>query len=165
MQADYMLVLPGEISGADEVLMGSLEGELLLGNYRLNLGYSYSEADLTPDDTMHYFSLAYAYSEFSPYIFAARLKLDFDGLLPAHEPMPEPWPEQEPSPEQELLQLLPRGDITLTSIAAGVRWQLSEQLVVKAQLENLGISDEVQLETDSVVDGGNILTLVLDGVF
>lgn len=162
LHAAYAVKTPrGQIiTDSGNVVMGSVEAEAMFGQVIMNAGLSTSNSDITPDDTMYYFSLAYAFDEITPFIFTAKRNQHFVAFeIPDEDDLPlGPPPMHRPPPP-------PDGDDNVYSLAIGARWNFSERLALKAQFEKIRINEESGPEEEAETDRGNAFTLVIEGVF
>ncbi len=162
LHAEYAVKTPrGQlITDSGNVLMASVEAEAMLGQFIINAGLSSSNSDITPDDTMYYFSLAYAFDEITPYVFTAKRNQHFVAFeIPDQDDIPlGPPPLHRPPPP-------PDGDDNNYSLAIGARWNFSERLALKVQFENVRVHEESGPEEAAETDEGNAFTLVIEGVF
>lgn len=175
MQADYSIYTPRNalISDSAQVLMSSVEAELTFNQFILNLGYSNSSSDITPDDKMSYASLAYSLDNFIPYILIAKrnqffeafdvpIPNDGNGGPPAGPP---DGPPGLPPPENSGRPTPPDGNSNFNSYAAGVRWNFASSLALKLQVEKIDLEDAARVPDTVVRQDSNTLSVVLEGAF
>lgn len=168
MQADYSVYTPSNllITDSGEVLMGSVEAELTFNQFILNLGYSNSQSDITPDDKMSYASLSYTLDNFIPYVFIAKRNQFFEAF---DAPVPNDGnngpPEGPPPPENNTRPTPPDGNSDFNSLAAGVRWNFASNLALKLQLEKVDLKDAARVPNTVVTQDSNTLSVVLEGAF
>lgn len=164
MQADYSVFTPSKllITDSGSVVMASVEAELTVNQFILNMGYSDSSSDVTPDDKMSYISLAYNIGEFVPYVFVVKRNQFF---VPFNVPTADSnsdSPPPLPPPPSGLRG--PNGDVDLNSVAAGVRWNFATSLALKLQVEKVDLTDDAR-NPATVKQDSNILSVVLEGAF
>lgn len=150
------------ISDSASAVMLSIESEYVLGNYLLNAGYSTSKADITPDDTNYYFSVAYQFDGITPFIYYSHFKQSFEPFTVPQSnrtqpPGVRPTVARPPPPVQRV------GDINVYNWAIGARYNISERYAFKLQVEH--ITEENSANFASNNGEGNALSIVLEGVF
>lgn len=172
MHAQYKVDTPrGQtILESGDVVMASLETELTVGQTIINAGYSTSDSEVTPNDTMHYLSVAYRFDDVTPFIMLAKRNQYFEAFevpLPptgGNNPPPPPPGNQGP-PNSAGPPSPPDGDADRYTLGVGARWNFAEQLALKVQYENVRISDNTgRLNSTGTVEG-NVLTLAVEGAF
>jgi len=147
------------INDNSHIRMGSIEAEYTLRNVIGNIGYSTSRSDNTPDDSMQYISIAYQLDTLSPYFFAARKNQFFTHVIPARNAnaTSPPIPPPNVSPRD--------GDSDTYNFALGLKWSFSDQHILKAQIENVKIRDKTRISSGIITNEGNVLSLLIEGVF
>jgi hypothetical protein len=166
IKADYAVytIRKALITDSANVVMGSVEVEWTINQFIFNGGYSTSRADITPDDTMHYLSLAYQLGDFTPYIFTSLRNQYFETFVPPTS-TPEvsvPWNSPPPTNRPPFI---PDGDADSRSYAIGLRWSVSEHLAVKTQFENVQVRDEARNPMAVITSNSNAFTLTFEGTF
>ena len=163
MGTEYNLSTPrGDlIIESGESFLASLESEININNFQINLGISSSDAQIVPDDSMAYFSLGYRIQNFTPFVYGVKLNQSFPFFEPLPPSGPPPMgPPRGPPPRP------PFGDKNTYSLAIGVRWDVKPNLAMKFQLENIRVQDETRVPQNGIVSTqGNALTILLEGVF
>jgi hypothetical protein len=164
MRADYDLYTPRRalITDTGNVVMGSVETEWTVNQFVFNGGYSTSRADITPNDTMHYLSLGYQFGNFTPYIFTSLRNQYFETFVP---PRPGGDGQGNNPPPGNMPPPPPDGDADSRSYAIGMRWNMSEHLVVKSQLENIQNHDAARSPMGVITSNSNAWTLTFEGAF
>lgn len=163
MGTEYTLTTPrGDLLiESGESILASLESEININNFQINLGISTSDAQVVPDDSMVYLSLGYRIQNFTPFIYGVKLNQSFPFFEPPPPSGPPPMgPPMGPPPSP------PFGDRNTYSLAMGVRWDIKANLAMKFQLENIREQDETRVPQNGIVSTqGNALTIILEGVF
>ena len=142
------------ISDSGNGLMFSLESEYAIGSYLFNAGYSKSTTDITPDNSNYYFSVAYQFTDITPYIYHSRFNQFFepfsvqDAMGEAQGPPPPPQPS---------------GNNDLYNWAVGAKYLLNERYAIKVQAEH--IKEEDNASSPDVNGEGNAFSIVFEGVF
>lgn len=142
------------ISDSGNGLMFSLESEYAIGSYLFNAGYSKSTTDITPDNSNYYFSVAYQFTDITPYIYHSRFNQFFepfsvqDATGEAQGPPPPPQPS---------------GNNDLYNWAVGAKYLLNERYAIKVQAEH--IKEEDNASSPDVNGEGNAFSIVFEGVF
>lgn len=137
--------------------MLSLEAEIRLEPWILALGYSNTDAEVTPDDTLSYVSLAYPLEELTPFLIARSNRQDFD-TQPAPTTPPAMGPAAAANPPIPAL-VQQQQDSTRTGWGLGLRYDLGDSYALKTQWERIAIETAASRRT------GNVYTLLLEGVF
>lgn len=150
------------ISDSASAVMVSIESEYALGNYLLNAGYSTSRADITPDDTNYYFSIAYQFDGITPFIYHSHFNQSFEAFTVPQgnrlqPPGARPAIARPPPPVQRV------GDIDVYNWAIGARYNISERYALKVQVEHIKEENSANFASDN--GEGNALSIVLEGVF
>ncbi|WP_416305613.1 hypothetical protein [Neptunicella sp. SCSIO 80796] len=168
IQANYAINSPvtNELIVADgDVVMASLEAETRVNHFVINAGLSASDSDSTPNDSMQYLSIGYAIDHITPYIFASRKRQVLDpqqrnnGSQGSQQQNGQGPPPDNPRPPPT------RTELNDYSVAAGLRWNLSENLAVKTQLEKNRYQDRARPGGGVVSTSGSALTLSIEGVY
>lgn len=169
MNGDYSIFTLSEILISDtaSINMGSLESELTLDSWIVNVGYSRSNSDITPDDTMHYGSLAYQIGDVTPFIFFSKREQSFESF---EIPRPNPGngllpPPNAPPPVTNGPPPTPDGLSTTYTSAIGARWDVAENLALKFQAEKSRVQDQARQGDGNLSNAGNTFSVVLEGVF
>ncbi|GLX79055.1 hypothetical protein tinsulaeT_23950 [Thalassotalea insulae] len=168
MHAEYSVQTPrGQtILESGDVLMVSLETEVVHNQWVINAGFSQSDSEVTPNDTMYYLSLAYRFDEITPFILMTKKNQFFEafeapqvdrlGPLSPQDPPPAMPPNAPPPPD---------GDADAYSVAAGARWDYSDYFALKFQIERLKTSDDTGRLNALANDESNIATITIEGAF
>ncbi len=147
------------ITFSGNVIMASLEGLLDLSWCVVHAGYSASQSDITDDDTIYYISLAFPLGRFTPFFYSAKRNQHFEAFDP---PPPRPplggGPPPPPPPP-------PLGDYDVFSVAAGISWHVSERYGLKFQFENIVQDDQAGVDTPALINNGNTVSILFEGVF
>jgi len=162
LETQYTLSTPSRlvITDSGESLLASIESEININQFQLNLGISSSDAKVVPDDAMAYLSLAYRFNNFTPYVYGVKLKQHFPFFVP---PLPNNPPGGRPGGEPPGP---PVGNKYTDSIGVGIRWDIKPKLSLKFQLENIKEKDKTRIQQNGIVSkDGNALTIILEGVF
>ena len=154
VQADYdVYTKGGELIQADaEMVMGSIEAELLFDSLIINAGYAYGDAEINPDETLTYLSIAYRLGDLTPFVMQSTRVMDIK--LPAGVPPPPPGAPPMLEGEQE----------TKTT-ALGLRYDIGATYAIKAQWDNRENTDSSNAALGIQQTDANIYTLVFEGVF
>lgn len=164
LHALYEVATPSgiKLDHSAELLMGSIEAELLLGNTVINAGYAYGDAEFNPDEQLAYLSLGYHFERITPYLLLSQRRMVFnaDELMAALPPPPPPPPPPALPPPPP-----PDGEQKTDSISLGFRYDLGPTYAIKAQWEHWQRSDETAPLGGTVKSDGNLFTLVFEGVF
>ncbi|MEH6548755.1 MAG: hypothetical protein V7711_11285 [Pseudomonadales bacterium] len=161
LHAEYSVFTPrGQvITDSGKALMASIEAEVTLGSFLINFGATNSDADIIPDDSLLYLSIGYKLDHLTPFLVASRNRQKFTTFeVPLPPPVGPPPPGPPPAPPTP-----PDGVSTVTNYAAGLRWDLSEKLALKFQLEN--VRGEDRARPQALDQKGNAFTIVLEGAF
>lgn len=146
------------INDSADGLMLSLESEYALGSYLFNAGYSTSRADITPDDSNYYLSIAYQYNDITPYIYHSRFNQFF-----------EPYRRQEATQSPQVnsqgaaTPVQRDGNIDVYNWAVGAKYLFNEQYAIKVQAEHIKERNNASLPF--VNSEGNAFSIVFEGVF
>lgn len=151
-----------QLTDSGTALMASIEAEFSLSAFLFNMGYSTSDADITPNDTSYYLSVAYPVDDFTPFVYVSHVSQHFDAFqIPSLSSSPPKQNALEggkpPSP--------PDGDDDTYSYAAGLRYYISEHYAVKMQAEHINSKLNSGKPNNTQPEHGNALTIVLEGVF
>jgi hypothetical protein len=148
-----------------DVLMASLEAETRASNFVINIGLSAGDSDVAPKDTFQYLSLGYAFEQFTPYIYASRKRQRFEQMDNSTTPPPGPpqGPPSGPPNGSGTAQFV--DEVNDHSIAMGLRWNMSETLALKTQLEKNRYQDRLRGGRGVEDFSGSALSIVLEGVF
>lgn len=159
--------------------MGSLEGEYQWDNWITHGGMATGTAYNHPDEYLAYFSLGYRFDRFTPFVMASRKEMRFESLAffeqedsdflngsgPGGNPLVDDQPPLPPPPPQPDLEDDQDGKRVDDTVAIGVRYDLTPQLALKFQWDNLkSRSVDMVGEPDSKKES-NIYTFVIEGVF
>ncbi len=136
-----------------DVLMGSMETELLLGNSQINLGYVSGDGDNAPDEQMAYLSLGQHMGRFTPYLLYQNRSITHSPLLPPPPPGAPP-----PAPVKD-------GTEKTNSYSLGMRFDLTPKYAIKAQVEHQELEDSTDPAQGTVQSDADIFTLMFEGVF
>lgn len=163
LHANYTVTTPrGQlIENAGNVLMGSLESEWRPQNWVLNVGYSTTKSDTTPDDTMAYASLGVELGDFTPYLMSIYRNQNFPTVvIPGGPPGGGPGggPGMGPPPP-------PMGDNDRYVQAVGVRWNFKPNMIFKFQLEQNKVDDQSRLQQGRRIEQSRVLSVIMEGVF
>ncbi|MDD3518897.1 MAG: hypothetical protein PHQ14_11155 [Chromatiales bacterium] len=141
-----------------EALMGSVEGELTFGDVVVNLGYSFNDAEIIPDENMAYLSLGYRMNRLTPYLLYQNRSMTFEAL--ERQPLPPGAPPPPPrlTPERD-------GKLNTRGLAVGLRYDLGASYAIKAQIERQSNHDESYVGQPVIDESATIYTLVFEGVF
>ena len=152
LHARYSVTTPTGIIRSDnaELLMGSIETEVLLDNVVINGGYG--SAEINPDEQLTYLSLGYRFKQLTPYLLLSQRQMIFDA--PDQPPPPGPPP---PPPID--------GALTTNTMALGLRYDLGATYAIKGQWNHWTANDARFPSTGTVESSGNLFTLVFEGVF
>ena len=149
------------LDNSAEAIMASIEAEYSTGAFIFNAGYSINNADITPDDTTYYFSTGYQLNNITPFVYLSRKNQHFDSF---DSPSPEIVPGSPPPPRPQSPPVSPDGDYDVYSVAAGFRYNISEQYSLKIQAEHIKERNNAGVNKGADADG-NALSLVVEGVF
>jgi hypothetical protein len=133
--------------------MFSLETKLHLSKFVLNAGLSKSRADIISDESMVYLSVAYPIGSFTPYVLTTRIKQEFEANSTSAS-LGDGWSQAQLA-----------GDNDLNSLGVGFRFDLDGSYAIKAQFERIAIDDDSNPMRSRKESDGNVLTLLLEGVF
>ena len=154
------------------VLMSSLESEIILGPYVLNMGYATSDSDITVNGSIYYASLGYQMGHITPFIYTSLSREHYDNYNepppPGFDdgngpPLPDPAPEPPEPPEED--DRIRDGDYDINSMAIGIRWHAGEGYGFKIQWENIEQKNSAGVDTDDPANDGNTFTILFEGVF
>ena len=149
------------VEGAVKLI--SLEAETRAHNVVINIGLSAGDSDVAPKDSLQYLSLGYAFEQFTPYMYASRKRQRFEQMENTATP-PARLPGQPPGPPgSESAQFV--DEVNDHSIAIGLRWNISETLSLKTQLEKNRYQDRLRGGRGLVDSAGSALSIVLEGVY
>lgn len=175
MHAQYSVSTPrGQLIIDDgDVLMASIETEVVVNQVVINAGFSTSNSDVTPDDTMHYLSLGYQFDEITPYLMFGKQGQSFEAYtLPPRENNPGTSngssiikPGNGLPPPQGTSPSTPDGDANAYMLAIGARWNVRENIALKFQLENIRTTDNTKRPNSRGDTDGNIVTFAIEGAF
>lgn len=176
MQADYSVYTPSNIliSDTGSVVMGSVESEVNFNNWLINLGFSTSSADITPDDTIHYLSLAYPIKGMTPFVLFSKRNQFFETFgvprpaLPAGQVPPgnhSGLPPAPPLPPANRPPDPPDGNVDIYSSAIGARWNIQQKVALKAQIEKFKVQDDARAIENNISNNGTVFSIVIEGVF
>ena len=159
LEARYDVDTPSGVDIMDDaqLLMGSVETELLLGKTIINAGYAYGNAEINPDEQLAYLSLGYRFEKFTPYLLLNHRQMEFD----ASERPPPPGPPPPGPPPPPPLD----GVHKTNTIAVGVRYDLGTTYAIKGQWDHWTDINESNPLSGNVESDGNLFTLVFEGVF
>ncbi len=168
MHAEYGVKTPrGQtILESGDVLMASVETELVFGQWQVNAGFSRSDSEVTPDDTIHYFSLAYRFNEITPFFMVTKNNQYFEAFeVPRSEPPVPPGASEPPPGRPSNAPVPPDGNADAYSWALGARWDYSDYAAVKLQFQHNRTSDDTG-RLDAVEHSeSNIMTVTIEGAF
>lgn len=143
-----------------ELLMGSIETELHLGDTVINGGYAYGDAEINPDEQLAYLSIGYRISNFTPYVLLSRRKMMYDASeIQEHLPPPPPPGTLPPPPP------LFDGTNTTDTTALGLRYDLAPTYAIKVQWDHWSNNNDSNPDAGEVTSDGNLFTIQLEGVF
>lgn len=174
LQGNYSLYSPVTGQAIDEhgqLFLASVEAETRLNHFVINAGLSVGDSDSTPDDSMQYLSIGYTMGDVTPYVFASRKK---QVMTPPNDPGAGNGNGQQPDrPQRPGLENQPQRPAQSTtsfatndySVAAGFRWNLSENLALKTQLEKNRFQNRPRGSAEIINTRGTVLNLVLEGVY
>lgn len=184
LHTDYeVLTRQGDSIDDDaQALMASIEAEVQIQNFIINAGYSDTDADVTPDDTLAYLSLGYQIGDFTPYILGKISKQDFTesaapeppggGAPPPGSPPPGPPPPGSPPPGPPPEDPAPPGfgpgsenDVERNSLAIGLRYDIGENYAIKSQWEYIDNDDRLPASQGSTSRRANVFSILLEGIF
>lgn len=160
MRASYAVYTPrGQlIINSGEALLASIETEINIASLIVNAGFSISDSDVTPNDTMHYLSLAYRFDDITPFVILTKRNQYFEAFTLPAPPAGSPPPTR-PAPPP------PDGNADMYSIGAGLRWNFTERVALKLQLENIRATDDSgRLNAVEHADG-SVFSFVIEGAF
>lgn len=169
MHADYSVYTPkgNLITDSGNVLMLSLEAQYSLSQFIVNLGYSASDSDVTPNDTMNYFSVGYTLNDITPYVIWTSRNQLFEAFEVPNN-LPPPPPNVIPPVDSGLngeLPDTPEGNADLTGVGLGARWNFAQQLALKFQYEQVTSSDDTDRMNAMKNASGSVVSVVLEGAF
>jgi len=145
------------LSDNSNIRMVSIEAQYTISNLITNIGYSTSRSDLTPNDTMSYISSAYQLDTISPYIFFARNNQHFDST--------QPFPPLPPVGTSPIITPEPNGDSDKDNIGIGIKWDFTNNLLIKAQFENVKFRDNTRIRLGLIENESKVLSLLIEGVY
>ena len=160
MRASYAVSTPrGQlIIDSGEALLASIEAEINIASLIINAGYSTSNSDVTPNDTMHYLSVAYRVDDITPFVILTKRNQYFEAFTLPAPPVGSPPPIRPPPPP-------PDGNADMYSVGAGLRWDLTERVAVKLQLENIRAKDDSGRRNAVGNADGSVFSFVIEGAF
>lgn len=158
LHAKYDVWTPTQllITESADVVMGSIEAEFIQNQFIFNLGFSTSDSKVTPNDTMHYVSVAYQFDEITPFFLWSKRNQLFEA---AEVPRPPNAPVGRP------LRPTPEGNANFYSVGTGLRWNFADHLAFKVQYEQIKRDDDTNRINSVEKFNGAILTFVIDGAF
>lgn len=147
-----------------DVKLASLEAETRANNVIFNIGLSVGDSQVAPKDSLQYLSIGYSFEQFIPYVYASRKRQRFEPREDAStSPNNPPRPPQNPVEDIGGSQFV--DEVNDHSIAAGVRWNISETLSLKTQLEKNRYQDRLPGGRGLIDSSGSALSIVLEGVY
>jgi len=159
MQASYDVYskdLTRVIQKDSEMVMASIEAEVLFDKAVINFGYAQSEAEFNPDERMAYLSLGYRLGGLTPYLLYQYRDMAFTAPNPPPGPPPPP-PPPGASPKD--------GELSTRSIALGLRYDLDDRHAIKAQIERQSVHDASFRSLPAADTNATVFTLSFEGVF
>ncbi len=142
-----------------EIVMGSIEAEVLYEKAVVNFGYARSEAEINPDEQMAYLSLGYRLDRLTPYLLYQYRHMEY--TAPPGPPSPPGPPPPPPPPGSGPKD----GELTTKSISLGLRYDLDASHAIKAQIERQSVNDASYLARPAVKDLATIFSISFEGVF
>lgn len=159
-----VFTLDGNRIGDDvDATMGSIEAEWLSGPVILNVGASYSDADINPDERFAYLSFGYRLGRFTPFLLGQHRQLRHDASA-----FPRPPPGRMPPPPGRGPGNLPPlldGTLEINAVALGMRFDLSSRTALKIQVERQFIDNDSLPPAEREQFEANLYSLVFEGVF
>ena len=179
LHAEYTVYdTSGELlTNSGEALMASIEVEFSVLDLIFTTGYSVSDADINPNDSAYYLSLAYPLENITPFVYFSYSSQKFDPFLPKEASLSIPLDsideKIEPliTPPQEGInpplsrRTPPNGDDDILSYSAGFRYTINENYAFKVQAKHINSKSNSGKLTNIMNGHGNALTLLLEGVF
>lgn len=140
------------------VTMYSVESELWLDKFVVNAGYAKGQAEMAPDETLHYLSLGYRREAFTPYVLYQFREMSFPA--PPRPPGPPPGAPQPPLPPSGR-----EGAHQTTTYALGMRYDLGAAQALKFQVERQYDRDNTSRALGMQQTAATIFSVVFEGLF
>jgi len=143
----------------------SAETEVHFNDITLNAGYTKHSNNETPSDSFYYTALSYEFGDFIPFIIHSNQYVENIPLNSAPQRLafsrPPPPP---PSSSSSTGSGVRDGYMDITNNSIGVRYNLSENVAIKAQYDNKHIKEYTD-STGAKKTDSDTLTLSVDMVF
>lgn len=144
-----------QIGKNSDLTMYSVESELWFDKFVVNAGYAKGQAEIAPDETLHYFSLGYRREALTPYFLYQFREMHY----PAPSRPPGPPPPGAPPPTVRA------GPHQTDSYALGVRYDLGATQALKFQVERQYDKDSTSRTLGTQQTAATVFSVVFEGLF